>query len=312
MGCVLMGAEPTVDLSRFWYPETPDHPPRSVHVRVIWEGRTFQAARILHEGRVRWCEVRGTGARAQLHLLPETFSPSSWQPQHPDRWRAPLPLPVVACEPQMWSATMKFAAVDEAEAAELAREMERDRESARNVHQEARESRRETQWWRDATRISYEPAGSVAPRMAEGRMMRAVCYDRLIKMDMRPYRTNAAVMADLKRGFEALIGDPTHDWRPPFEPVGRDFQDYLTVMGWLADAGWAKPARDVVRWRAMDPPLSFAEIGDHIHKTGEGARHILARFVGRVTAGANARHSPRIDGIEALRERNRAHKRATA
>lgn len=277
-----------------WYPITHDHPSPTVHVRgivTVVTGTSVSASYgcelTISRGRPPHADEWASWKGGKATPLPPLATPCLWQPLSPDMWKAPLPEPVATVDPQMWSATTRFAMVDEAESSELAREMERDRDDARRGTVCANDNDLRYQWWRDADNIRYEPAGSISLRMVEGRVMRALCCDRTIPMDGRRYRTNAAVLADLKRGMEALFGDPTHDWRPKFEPSRRDMADYLPVMGWLTRARptWREWA---CLWgRVPDPPLAWWEIGDKIKTRRMRAREVYDAALVSVLKKAN-------------------------
>ena len=116
-----------------WYRSSAQLPPLTVRVRVVWDGRQFIAARAKHPttGDDAWAEFRPGSDRPKPVRL--EGSPDLWQPLHPDAWRLPLPEPVTLAEAgRMSTERTRFALVEEAEASELAQEMERDR-AAGNV-----------------------------------------------------------------------------------------------------------------------------------------------------------------------------------
>ncbi len=115
--------------------------------------------------------------RQHVRLVGE---PDLWCPLYPELWKAPLPEAVTLMESgRMVSERLRFTAVEDAEAADLAREMEADRESARAAGDTAKGRRVDVQWWRDATEIVYERPPNITLRMVEARLMRAVacCSD---------------------------------------------------------------------------------------------------------------------------------------
>ena len=282
-----------------WYRTTDALPPINVRVRVSWGGRMFEAARAKHptsksiawlteqKRRPLWLPVDIKKTAGDFWRPLEGHQPELWQPIRPDAWdiaRNPLPEPVPQSgEGIMWSSRQSMSAVD------MAEEMERDREDARSAPRET--ATRESQWWRIGSDIKYEQPGAITPRMCEGRIMRALCYDRTIRMDIKPYRTNAAVMADLKRGMDEIFGDPTADYRPPYQPNNQDGDDYLVAMGWIIKArpNWR---RMVTLWgRVPDPPHSWMEIGDKLGVSRQRAQAINASTLLMLTAAANGRRS---------------------
>lgn len=134
------GAAADVDPS--WY--AMEHLPAGrLRVRLMWSGRVFVAGRVLHPDtrRLVWCCHPRPGIaivwlddKAIAAAGLDVAGPVAWQPENAARWTWPTgvePAPLVGCAPRMWSSRMRFAAVDDAEAADLAREMEREREAAR-------------------------------------------------------------------------------------------------------------------------------------------------------------------------------------
>lgn len=255
-----------------FYPVTREYPPIRVHVTA--QVRVGKRVAIVTVARGRkgtaqadiWAEIKGR----KTAILPGSVVVDCWRPIKPEAWDEPLPEPIVtSSEGIMWWEMPSMTAV------EMAEEMERLREDARNGKGEP--ERRERQWWRIGSDVRYEPPGSITRHMAEGRIMRALCYDRTIQMDARPYKTNAAVMADLKRGLDVIFGDPTHDWRPPFQSNQRDGDDYLIAMKWLTRVKPSWKHWTCLWARTPDPPLSWTECADKINEM----EVILARQEGK-------------------------------
>lgn len=316
--------------SDLWYASS-DLPPGRLRVRVITRGRVFLAVRWPHPDTkaLTWGEpvkeiIAGQGTVAWFS---RGWMPEAWQPEDVARWSWPNgiePAPLQTPPSRMWAATSRFAAVEEAEAEDLAREMEQDRALARDSHGRSGGDGpvREAQGWRDIYRVTYSGPGTVGREEAESRLCRAVAFDRIIPLDLKRQRINAAVLADLKRWAEVLNADPTEDYRPPFQPAvaehGSDFVDYFVVMGWLAelyadvDGGWPKAKeRVIVEARVLDPPKTWEDIGDSIRLTRAGARKRYDRLLDRLVAVANAGVLPSVEAAtRAVQERNRAHKRA--
>jgi len=277
----------------YWYRTADMMPPVNVRVHVSWGGRMFEAARAKHpnskiiawltehQRRPLWLpqDIRKTAGEFWRPL--DGDNPELWQPINPAKWQAPLPEPVPQSgEGIMWSSRQSMSAVD------MAEEMERAREDARSAPRETEP--RELQWWRIGSDIRYEAPGAITPRMCEGRIMRALCYDRTVRLDIKPYLTNAAVMADLKRGLDELHGDPTHDWRPPYQPNNRDADDYLVAMKWIVRAQPSWRQLTTLWGRVPDPPHTWMEIGDKLGISRQRARAIHAATIMRLTKVANS------------------------
>lgn len=326
-----------------WYSIADMLPPVGVVVWVRWTGARppFLAARVAHPETRRRAWAVETGGRPIL--LPCTTAappdprrpwdgwhtlkgddPEHWRPQKPEAWRMPLPAPalVVPDTPapgRLWSATMRFAAVEEAEAADLAAEMEHMRETARaggsgaSGRLPAGESDAPTQqWWLDPTAVTYSPPGAVSEREAEGRLMRAFLAERWESFDHPQDRTFGDVLDGLAK---TLPGDTTDDLPPPrIEPSGRDKDDMLVALAWLkafdagGELGWR--GEMVLRLRGVTPPMSWRSIGKKVNRAHEGARQLYARALAEVTAEANGRPTAGGDLARARLERVRAANRA--
>lgn len=284
-----------------WY-DLDDLPRGRVHVRVRY-GAYVLAAAAMPDKRdgLKWYEVVGR------ELRPMKRRPEAWQPLNADAYVWPLgarptPLPVEV-SPRMASVgRLAFAATDAAE------EMEND--VFPGVAAGAQPDRQQ-QWWRDASLIRYEAAGDVTRLMAEGRLMRALALERLMRLDMAPYRSNAAALADLKRTLADVLADvPDEDWTPPLRPAPADWADFEVVMGWVADVWPSRRAISVLRARMLTPPATWVQIGDEHRMSATHAKRIYNRLIDLVSEAAN-RSGPgrRARQISELQERNRAARR---
>lgn len=209
----------------------------------------------------------------------------------------PDPMPVEV-EPRMAAiGRVAFAAVDEAVDPDWAAAAEPDRAAG--------------QWWRDASLVRYEAVGDVTRPMAEGRLMRALSLERLIRLDMAPYRSNAAALADLKRTLaDVLAEEPEADWVPRLEPVPSDWTDFETVMGWVADVWPSRRALSILRSRMHTPPATWTQIGDEFRMSATHAKRIYNRVVDLVTEAANrTRETRRARQLADLQDRNREARR---
>ena len=293
-------------------------PPLTVKVRVQCAGRQFIAARARHAdtGKDLWGEYKSKiSDAAQRVTLPG--EPDIWQPLYPDAWSLKLPEPVTLAKAgRMSTERTRFALVEEAEAADLAREMEADRAVA-NAAPRASASRRDEEGvWRDIYRIHYEPVGSItakskgpAKSTGEGRILRALCYDRTIKAGHRKtLKTSGTLHAEYGRTPEAPSAEElTHDWRQPFQPNPSDISDYENVIApAINEYGWSTREEEILRMRALDPPYSFAWICDQYGFSRQRARQIYWRAIENICDAANGKIFRDAKGkLQKLRKQNR-------
>lgn len=292
-------------------------PPRGmVRVRVRWPGYQVVAASDVDKRGIRhWHEVKGR------ELVPLTVEPRAWQPEDGTRWqwpngRAPEPLPVEVIPQMAAGASFEFREVSEAEAAEMAREMEENRRVAAgadgmapgaNPHKQAGA----IQWWRDVASIKYEPMGSVSRWHGEARIMRALIVERSIRMDLKRSRTNAAVLVDLKLTLADILAEhPGEDWVPPLAAMPEDWRDFEIVMGWLAEVMPSRTEIRVLRGRMVSPPQTWEMIGYDISRSGERARQIYEATIEGLIATANVKPRRARARLRELQARNREAKRA--
>jgi hypothetical protein len=285
-----------------WYPVTDQHPPWarfSIEVRVEWNGRHFTACRIKDDkGRIHWAEV----VKKRYLPLPRGAVPRCWQPLDAERWQAPLPLPIMhqSTEGIMWSSRQSFSAVEAAEDVEPEQRQDEEAPAA--------------QWWRDASKVRYEPPGEVTYEMAEGRIMRALNVDRLTRMEHeRRGTSNAGVIADMKGHVELETKqEANRQFRPPFEPSPRDRTDHPVALGWLLDMHWTD-IEFILRGRACEPPpRTWKEIGRDLERNPVWVQRRYVRLIEQAVAVANGKRTRAMMELEALRGRNLAHKRGEA
>ncbi|MGE4340330.1 MAG: hypothetical protein AB7E55_30930, partial [Pigmentiphaga sp.] len=233
-----------------WYSPLDGLPPHKVQVRVQWRGRVFVASRIQHPNRAgdAWLTAsdwitridvvdgvptsRKTERRPRpmpiilpdhgLDGIPKSGAmalgphPDAWQPLVANKWKGALPPPIKVISPQMWSSRTKFTAVDEAEAAELAREMERDREMAQSANngETIEVGGIRLPWWRDATLVTYSEPGKISVSEAEARVSRAILSDGI------RCRTEEVLEVHTATALADLIASAGDD-------------EYATAMAWL-------------------------------------------------------------------------------
>ena len=197
-----------------------------------------------------------------------------------------------------------FSATDAAE------EMESAREDARRTRDAP--TLEALPWWREPSDVTYSPPGQITEREAEGRVMRAL-YFLGGDEHPKPYRTNAAVLADMKHAFDvATKQDATASYVPRLNTTLRDSpSELLAAMEWFCElalgTGWKTSY--ALRARAKNIPDSFAVIAVVLGtKDQRGAHNADTRGIARVHDIANAGHTPRLDAIRRdTKEGNRSH-----
>lgn len=312
------------DAREIWYPIAAMKR-AGAKVHVHWNGREFDAAIVRNpSGRLQWGTILDTGEIKWLPPQREAREwgeqPSAWRPLGP--WPDPLPDPLNTPAPRLWSSRMKFALVDEATTADLAREMENDRESAR-AGRSAEPVDTRSQWWKDPYAIKYQPAGGVTREMAEGRLMRAVAACGARAGLTLENRTTGTVLADLATAASDAFRqfDATSDGAVQFRPLPQDHQDFCEAMRWFAmlnpPKSWAETRRlwtfnrmqKALLFRALPVPLNWREIGTRIKRSGERSRQLYSEAVVMACRVANSPNRSTAE-MNALRERNQAFRRA--
>jgi hypothetical protein len=319
-------------------------PPVGVAVVAIWCGRRFdELVRVAHPQTKReaWlvrdvgavflpldrdeaaysarCARQGGKPWEGYHTI-DTPAPELWRPQKPEAWRLPLPEPVAECEPRMWSSRTKFQAVDDAEVADLAREMEADRESARagGERRRRKDAPPERQWWLDPSLVTYSPPGSITLREAEGRLMRAFIANRAESLSYGGGRTFADVLAAASAAVPSERVDATSDGYVFAQPTQRDGgEEMLRALGWfttlrngegeaLALGAWS------LELRALEPALTWRAIARRLVVPEDDARRLHAAALAEILAIANGRPSAasrrQAERLEAVRQANRHHR----
>lgn len=289
-------------MSEVWYPVTPIHPAPLVQVAgiVMHPGGaqgTYDAQVIISRGRAPHTHIWAAWHKGRAVPLASGAKPIYWRPQDPSKWRAPLPDPIIPAEPRMWSSA-----------------------GAREMPEDSRAD--EGQWWRDASRVKYEPPGSISERMAEGRVMRAVAASGHGYGTTLTTRTFGMLLADLAEQFGGETGYATSDAIIRFRQTRADISDFDLAMAWFAQLDppdlrpsdqdtWAlNRMQNVLVLRARNRPWSFGLIGERFGMTPDGARKLYRRSIQAVCRVANGKpafaHVTTTDAMEALRERNRA------
>jgi hypothetical protein len=324
-----------------WYDPYDGLPPASVAVVVWWvtSRPPFEAARVPHprSRRLTWLtHDHGRPVFLPVYDAPadprrpwagwHTLSgehPALWRPKNERAWTLPLPPPArvddgTAREGRMWSASQDYRAVDAAEAALLSQEMEDDREHARRNPGVDAAQPVERQWWRDPSAVVYATAGSVTRRDAEGRVMRALLAETAIRVERPGCATFAGILARLSATLPLAPGELAAMDLPPERvvPTGRDHDDLLTALGWLAavhETAMERPRR-AIRLRALDPPLGWREIGRRLGCSHEAARTAYATGVDAVWSAANGWPTSGTRAtaarLDAVRAANSAHRKA--
>lgn len=300
--------------------------PREIEVMRSWQPRKGWGWTTLLDGVYAELPPRG---RDKSAWAPE---PVCWQPASEAWiWPGDEPKPLLPhLVPRLEGVTAKMQAVSDAEAAEMAREMEADRETAR-AQADGHAKTFEVRWWVDSTNIRYEPAGEVSPKMAEGRVLRALAWCGAGKgLTLRTTTVGSllARMAEVASG-EAALAEAEKSARlhnlPRFQPLPRDHEDFPVAMNWFGSINppenwgprreaWAlNRVQRVMLMRTLTIPLSWEDIGAVMHFSGPRARQLYVRgmeMCHRVANGGAAYPGRTVvDQIAALKERNREHRR---
>jgi hypothetical protein len=219
------------------YPVTPQHPPRLVRVRLQWEGRILEAARVPHPRtkKIVWVRRRKDGSDQYLPPKHATKGPNAWapepewwQPLHPEKWDAPLPLPLPPLEPYRLHDGKERMVTNVRGRPRRSRQRAGDRDAL---------PADDKPWWWDATAIRYEPPGKISRDMAEGRLMRALAVSGAGTAGASATIENALVFHNIaaaatNAAMEALVSIPIRD-KLALGPADND--DWLTAMGWFAE-----------------------------------------------------------------------------
>jgi hypothetical protein len=219
------------------YPVTPQHPPRLVRVRLEWQGRIMEAARVPHPRtkKIVWVMRRQDGSDRYLppknaQKGPHAWSPEPdwWQPLHPEKWDAPLPPPLPPLEPYRIHDGKERMVTNIRGRPRRARQRGGDRDIL---------PADDKPWWWDATAIRYEPSGKIIRDMAEGRLMRALAVSGAGTAGASSPVENAVTFHDIATAatnvaMEALVSVPVRD-KLALGPL--DNADWLTAMGWFAE-----------------------------------------------------------------------------
>ena len=282
-------------------------PTGTVHgILARWPGLQSEAATLTdRKGNRRWYRV------IDAALVPLASEPHVWRPSDDNKgWFWPNGVVPEPAKPHQIPRWASIGGVD-FDAAEAVSEMQEWRECARvGAPEQAGLSLAREQWWRDVTRVVYEPQGKVTAQHGEARIMRALILERSIRMDLAPYRTNAAVLAQLKTTLaDVLREQPEGDWVPPLTPQPQDWRDFEVAMGWLVEVMPSKREMMILRARMQSPPATWRQIGDEINRTGARARQIYDDVIEALVAAANRAPKRAKARLGELKARNREAKR---
>ena len=287
-----------------WY--AIDHLPFGrVHVRVADRSRIFAAARSWNAETKgwRWCEVRE--AEREAKWMPKDWQPLRWQPLDAANWVWPNgaqpPRPLPKSVPRLATLAMRYDETSKALAAEF--EEERERLRVERAEQDGVEDTPSVQWWRDVTKIEYQPRGRVTRAMAEARLLRALILADRIPDDLRRYKSIAAAVAERKADVKYV--EASDDYVPPLVPLEEDQRDFDTVMGWLIERPPSSDEWKLLHGRKLSPPERWAMLGARTQTSGADAKRRYGRLIGFITIAANRPPVRRAAAIAALRERNR-------
>lgn len=279
------------------------HLPQCQVLRIVtaWTGFEIEAAYLRHPKtkQLTLYDYDRATAMGELIALPTAVmtkagsgaSPGRWRPYDLGKWVWPngiVPEPLrPEVRPQMWSATQRFQAVEDAESAELAREMQGWRDAASATQATAGEGFAESeaeplqQFWINPYLVTYSPPGRITMREAEGRLMRAFSAEWWIRVEWP--RLGISSLYSMVKPEETPLDLPP--LRPALGP--HDEADMMTALAWLKGAE-AREAR-VLRLRGAIPAMTWAAIGRSrgVKLSGQAARATYERALAAVTFRAN-------------------------
>jgi hypothetical protein len=227
----------------------------------------------------------------------------------------------------MVSETTRFGAVAEAETADLVKEMEADRETARVQGETVTHAHVKpgASWWNDPNAIKYQPEGEVTAHMAEGRMMRALAWADVGKGLTLFSQTAGDVLASLAEARDSAMSGGDPDPMARFQPLPQDHADFLVSMNWFVRLNpperrhrkakqWGLSLHQkVLAWTARPIPLSSGDMAALVGRSDSRMRQVREQafeMLHRVANGLPARAGwPVVDQMAALKERNRAYRR---
>lgn len=246
--------------------------------------------------------------------------PAAWQPIG-DRWPDPLPEPLPAIDPGNRKAPRFSAETAEFDAALAAAEMEADRESARR-RRGPEKAERGLPWWRDPTRIKYQPRGEVSQEMAVARVLRALSWCGFGMTDGQGGMQGSRFLAEmcsmtLSEALAASEADAL-GLADRFQPVKADHEDFLEALSWFCRLGpkvrerndfgeWVlSPEQSVLFWLSRARPLSVREMADRLGIAKSSVRSLVERAQKAAHVEANTTITDTAE-LRALRARNKGH-----
>lgn len=262
-----------------WYRSTEGMPPLNVLVMVQWGGREFPAKRRPNPRRGNLIEWMVETSEGLISFPPKKLArrlgpdPELWRPVDPKRWVYMLP------EPVRFQVSPPGPTPTESSPPALPGE----------------------RWWADEAQVPRTRNGFISAKEAEGRVLRALCTMRSIKVLGPRQKSNADVLARYSAAPLSYLLDDIeglrHDWRPVFEPTGRDLDDFLVASRWFEALnpiqmsgkrrGRFSRLQMALILRAADPPWTWAAMGDRWGVSGERARQIYLEAVNKLSRAAN-------------------------
>lgn len=303
----------------YWYRAADMLPPYNVVVHLVYSGYEIMCARGYDDKRKRdtWCEELRGGDRRILRLHPEQVSRLIWRPQHPDKWKAPLPSPIERDAGRLWWAKQVMSSTD------MAEEMEADRAAATATAADI-EVDPFGRWWRGAgLDIRYEAAGAVTRHWCEARVMRALAH---CEWRRRTGKMISGVEAALAEAEEAALRSMAEyelihgaDLAPRLRPLPSDEADFTTAMLWFTRLNERPTVPYRLNWpqivlesRARDERLTWQQIGIRLSASKPPSPRTCRAYYTKAIDSC-LRIANDVDAVdarlEALRERNRAARR---
>lgn len=299
----------------YWYRAADMLPPYNVIVHLAYPGYEIKGGRGFDDKRKRdtWCEELRGGDRRFLSLRPEQIDRLIWRPQHPDKWKAPLPEPIERGAGRLWWSKQSMSAAD------MAEEMEADRVAATATAADV-ETDPFGRWWRGAgLDMRYEAAGAVTREWCEARVMRALAH---CEWRRRTGMLVSGVEAALAEAEEAALRSMAEyelvhgaDLAPRLRPLPSDEADFTIAMDWFTKLNDRPTVPYRLNWpqivlesRARDERLTWQQIGIRLNRakppSPRTCRNTYRRAIDSCLRIANDVYAVDVR-LEALRERNR-------
>lgn len=238
-----------------WYSPIDCLPHLRVMVFAIFADVEIRAVRLQKKGKTKKI-VWATYSNGKPHYFSE--DPSCWRPLYPELYQGPLVNGFV-------------------------------RDAPPKIYEPL--PSREREWWRDDRAVRYSLPGSVTPKEAEGRVMRALWAETAFeRADTLYSATPLSWLARMIEIAEMAAGKRASYWHDRFQPTGADLKDFTVIIGWLRQL--PDDFYTVLRMRAENPAYSFVEIAHELGVSSTTAHVWYRTAIGYVTRAANGQPVP--------------------